>query len=165
MDRNSGVFPSTPYDQKNYYGRFDTGQDDSAIYGQRRVSSCRSENTRMVKVGKKTDCQDKDDSHDPEYWIKKNILSLLDDGGEGLSPELAGHSTDLSKGNSLRNDEVSVVKAADLSQSFAMEVFQENQKMERLFSVTQEATCTGSLSLEDPYSQPGKNGFTKFWNQ
>ena len=37
--------------------------------------------------------------------------------------------------------------------------------MERLFSVTQEAACTGSLGLEEPYSQPGKNGISKFWNQ
>ncbi len=137
----------------------------SVVYGSHTVSNYHSESKRIVNGEKTTDFQGKDDSHDPEYWINKNILSLLDDGEGGVAPELVGHSRGLSKGHSLRNGETSMMKMAGLSPSLAMEVYQENHKMESLSSVTHEATCITSPEFEGPYFQPLKNGFTKFWNQ
>lgn len=93
MERKSGVLPGTPYGLQNDYGRLVIDRTDSVVYGSRRVSHCRSEMSGVFKGLKETGMQDKINSRDPECWIKRDILSLLDDEGERLTPESVSYST------------------------------------------------------------------------
>ncbi|WP_257296169.1 hypothetical protein [Endozoicomonas sp. YOMI1] len=170
MERNSGVLLGTPYGLKNYYDRLNTDQNDSVVYGQRRVSSrvsnCHAKMAGMVKGGKKTNSQAKFNSHDPEYWIQKDICTLLDDRGGHLTPGFFSHSPALNKENTLRNRGNNYVTSmAGLSPSTSIEPCLLDQQRENLSSVFPETTCIRPQNFEKPYFQPVTNNFTHLWNQ
>ncbi|WBA81129.1 hypothetical protein [Endozoicomonas sp. GU-1] len=156
MERNSGVLPGTPFGLMNGYDYPNTGQTDSAVFGQRQVSNCRPEaGTNYLADAS---------SNDPN-WIEKDLYNLLDESGRGLAPKTTSYSTSTSHLNVLQGHRTHVSSMTELSPSTPVETCLADQQRENLSSVFPPTNCIIPQPFAEPYAQPVDNSFSHLWQQ
>ncbi|MGO0305420.1 hypothetical protein ACTL6P_02245 [Endozoicomonas acroporae] len=157
MERNSGVLPGTPFGLMNGYDYLNTGQTDSAVFGQRQVSNCHPEAGTNYLANAS--------SHDPENWIEEDLFNLLDDTGGSLAPKPASCSTSLRHLNVLPGQQTHVASMTGFSPSTPVATCLVDQQRKSLSSVFPPTTCIIPQPFAEPYVKPVDNSYSHLWKQ